>query len=73
MPNPQTTPSTAVTTSQATVSLTQDQAKSQIEAKGYSNVSGLRKDAKGIWRGKAMKDGSPVNLRLDLDGSVTTN
>jgi hypothetical protein len=73
---PQTTPtpSTAVTTSQATVrAITQDQAKSQIEAKGYSNVSGLRKDAKGIRRGKAMKDGSPVNLRLDLDGSVTTN
>jgi hypothetical protein len=76
MPNPQTTPtpSTAVTTSQATVrAITQDQAKSQIEAKGYSNVSGLRKDAKGIRRGKAMKDGSPVNLRLDVDGSVTTN
>jgi hypothetical protein len=41
---------------------TVDQAKSQIEAKGYSNVSGLRKDAKGIWRGKAVKDGLPINV-----------
>jgi hypothetical protein len=64
----------AAKTPQATVrAFTEDQAKSQIEAKGYSNVSGLRKDAKGIWRGKAVKDGLPVNLTLDVDGNVTAN
>lgn len=65
----------AVTTPQAIVrALTEDQAKSQMEANGYSSVSGLRKDAKGIWHGKAQtKDGSPVNVTLDVDGNVTAN
>lgn len=52
---------------------TADQAKAQIEAKEYSKVSGLRKDAKGIWRGKAEKDGLPVNVILDANGGVTDN
>jgi hypothetical protein len=52
---------------------TRDQAKSQIEAKGYSSVSGLQKDSKGIWRGNALKDGKPVNVILDLQGSVIAN
>jgi hypothetical protein len=52
---------------------TGDQAKSQIEAQGYSNISGLRKDAKGIWRGKAVKDGMPVNVTLDIEGNLTAN
>jgi hypothetical protein len=73
-PNSQTSsapPPPAATTPQATVrAFTQDQAKSQIEAKGYSNVSGLRKDAKGIWRGKAVKDGLPASVTLDADGNV---
>jgi hypothetical protein len=47
-----------------------DQARSQIEAAGYSNISGLRRDSKGIWRGKAMKDGSTVNITLDEAGKV---
>jgi hypothetical protein len=64
----------ADTTTQAAVpAITGDQAKSQIEAKGYSSVSGLRRDAKGIWSGKAAKDGFAVNVTLDLDGNVTAN
>lgn len=74
-PNSQTSTSPpAPTTPQATVhAFTKDQAMSQIEAKGYSNVSGLRKDAEGIWRGKAEKDGLPVNVTLDVKGNVTAN
>ena len=52
--------------------LTTDQAKSQIEAAGYSNASGLRRDAKGIWRGSAVKDGLTVPVTLDADGKVST-
>jgi hypothetical protein len=52
---------------------TEDQAKSRLEAKGYSSVSGLQKDATGIWRGKAMKDGKPVNVILDFQGSIVAN
>jgi hypothetical protein len=55
-PNSRTSPALsqpAATAPQAAVrAFTEDQAKSQIESKGYSSVSGLRKDAKGIWRGK---------------------
>ena len=50
--------------------LTGDQAKSQIEAAGYSKVSGLRRDSKGIWRGNAVKDGLTVSVTLDVDGKV---
>jgi hypothetical protein len=52
-------------------SLNGDQAKSRIEAKGYSNVSQLQKDNHGIWRGKAaMKDGRSVTVILDLEGNI---
>ena len=51
--------------------LNDDQAKLRIEAKGYSNVSGLQKDNRGIWRGKAtMKDGTAVAVILDLEGNI---
>ena len=52
-------------------SLDEAQARMRIEAKGYSNVSGLQKDDHGIWRGRAtMKDGSPVTVTLDLQGNI---
>jgi hypothetical protein len=78
-PPPQTLPSTpepssrgSTLPSQTGSVFTTDQAKSQIEAAGYSNVSGLRKDGKGIWRGSALKDGSAVNVTLDVDGKVNS-
>jgi hypothetical protein len=52
-------------------SLDEDQAKARIEAKGYLDVSGLQKDGRGIWRGKAsLKDGRPVYVTLDLEGNI---
>ena len=52
-------------------SLDEDQAKLRIETKGYLSVSGLEKDRRGIWRGKAtMKDGRPVDVILDLEGNI---
>ena len=63
----------AVLTGKTVRAFTEDQAKSQIEAKGYSSVTGLRRDAKGIWSGKAVKDGIPVNVTLDLSGNVAAN
>jgi hypothetical protein len=51
--------------------LNKDQARSRIEAKGYSKISVLQKDDRGIWRGKAtMKDGRPVAVTLDLEGNI---
>jgi hypothetical protein len=51
--------------------LNEEQAKVRIEAKGYLRISGLRKDDRGIWRGKAtMKDGRSVTVILDLEGNI---
>ena len=51
-------------------SFTEGQAKSRIESNGYTNVSGLRKDDKGVWRGTAMRDGKSVDVSLDFEGNV---
>jgi putative membrane protein len=51
-------------------SFTEAQARNRIEKGGYSAVTGLAKDDKGIWRGKAMKMGSSVNVSLDYQGNV---
>jgi hypothetical protein len=51
-------------------SFTEGQARSRIEASGYSGVSGLTKDDSGVWRGKANKDGKTVDVSLDFQGNV---
>jgi opacity protein-like surface antigen len=54
-------------------SFTEGQAKSRIEARGYTNVSSLTKDNKGIWRGTAMKDGKSFQVSLDFQGNVSVD
>jgi hypothetical protein len=39
-------------------SFTEGQAKLKIEGAGFSNVTDLKKDDNGIWRGKASKGGN---------------
>ena len=51
-------------------SFTEGQARTRIEAAGYSNVSGLAKDKDGVWRGKASKGGRTVDVALDYQGNV---
>ena len=51
-------------------SFTMDQAKKQIEAKGYTKVTNLRKDQAGVWRGMAMKDGNSGPISVDYQGNV---
>jgi hypothetical protein len=51
-------------------SFTEGQAKSRIESSGYGNVTGLKKDDSGVWRGKAQKDGKSVDVGLDFQGNV---
>ena len=60
------TPSTA-----AAAAATETQAKARIEAQGYSNISGLKKDAQGQWTAKAMKDGKSHDVSLDTRGQIT--
>ena len=51
-------------------SFTEGQAKSRMESNGLSNVSDLKKDDNGVWRGKAMKGGKSVDVSLDFQGNV---
>src|SRR5690554_6441484 len=51
---------------------TEDQAKSRIEEAGYTTVSDLKLDDKGLWRGTAMKDGASVSVAMDYQGNVTS-
>ena len=51
-------------------SFTEGQAKSRIESNGFTNVSGLTKDDKGFWRGKANKDGKQMEVTVDFQGNV---
>jgi hypothetical protein len=51
-------------------SFTKSEAKSQIEAKGYTHVTKLKKDQNGVWRGMAMKDGASGPISVDYQGNV---
>jgi hypothetical protein len=53
-------------------SFTEGQAKSKIEGAGFSNVTELKKDDNGIWRGKASKGGSTSSVSVDFQGNVNT-
>jgi hypothetical protein len=83
MPVPKVTTPTATTTTAATGaatatggapganSFTEGQAKSRLEKEGYTAVSGLTKDADGIWRGTAMKNAKSVSVGVDYKGNIS--
>ena len=54
-------------------SFTEVQAKDRAIGAGYVSVSALTKDADGIWRGTAMKDGKSGNIAVDFKGNVVAN
>jgi len=51
-------------------SFTEGQAQDRIIAAGFANVSSLKKDDKGIWRGTAELQGKKVNVAVDYKGNV---
>ena len=51
-------------------SFTEGEAASRLQSAGLSNVTGLKQDNMGIWRGQAMRDGKSVNVGLDYKGSI---
>ena len=53
-------------------SFTEAQAKERIEKAGYGAVSGLAKDANGVWHGNATKAGSMTDVSVDFQGNVTS-
>jgi hypothetical protein len=52
-------------------SFTQAEAERRIISQGYTQVSGLAKDDQSIWRGTAVKNGTPVDVAMDYRGNVT--
>ena len=54
-------------------SFTEGQAKSRLEENGYSNVTGLKKDDNGVWKGSATHAGAKVNVTVDYRGNITRN
>jgi hypothetical protein len=53
-------------------SFTEGQAKSKIEDAGYTNVTELKKDDNGVWRGKASKSGTATAVSVDFQGNVNS-
>jgi hypothetical protein len=51
-------------------SFTENQAKSRIEEAGYTNVTALKQDDDGVWRGKASKAGASADVSVDFQGNV---
>jgi hypothetical protein len=54
-------------------SFTENQARDRVAAAGFNSVSALAKDANGIWRGTATKDGANVKVAVDYKGNVVAN
>ncbi len=46
------------------------EARRRIEASGFAQVTGLTKDQKGVWHGKALKNGATVRVYCDYQGNV---
>jgi hypothetical protein len=53
-------------------SFTENQAKDRAVAQGMANVSALKKDDDGIWRGTASQDGKAVQIAVDYKGNVVS-
>lgn len=54
-------------------SYTKAQARGRIEKAGFTQVTGLMKDADGLWQAQAMQNGQSVNVALDFKGNVSTH
>lgn len=55
-------------------SFTQSQAMGHLTNAGYTNVTGMTQDDKGVWHGQATgKDGKSGPVSVDYQGSITAN
>lgn len=51
-------------------SFSMGEARRRIEKGGFTQVTGLKKDNDGIWRGKGMRNGASVDVYCDYQGNV---
>ncbi len=54
-------------------SFTMGEARRRLERSGYAAVTDLKKDANGVWRGSATKDGAKTGIWLDYKGNIGTS
>ncbi len=65
--------STDVTPAVGANSFTMGQARSRMEAAGFTNIApDMIKEETGAWRAMAQRNGQPVTVWLDYKGQVTT-
>ena len=67
-----TTPADATTPAHGANSFTRGEVSRRLAARGFSHVSGLKKDTNGVWRGQAMHDGAATGVWVDYKGNVGT-
>ena len=65
-----TTSATAPQPARGANSFTMGEARRRIQRNGFTNVTGLKKDDGGVWRGKASKGGTSADIWLDYKGNV---
>jgi len=53
-------------------SFTEGQARARIEARGFSDVTDLREDDRGIWHAVARHGGRRVEVMLDYRGNIAS-
>ncbi|MBC7580768.1 MAG: hypothetical protein H7312_25920 [Tardiphaga sp.] len=63
-------PHTTTSATKGRNSFTEKQAIHRLAKAGYT-VSGLTKDADGVWTGSATKGGKTVTVGLDFKGNIT--
>jgi len=51
-------------------SFTKGQARTRLRDAGYGPVSGLAQDDRGVWRGKAVKNGSRGDVAVGFQGTI---
>ncbi len=65
-----TTPANATTPAHGANSFTRGEVRRRLAARGFSQVSGLKKDTNGVWRGQATHDGAATAVWLDYKGNA---
>jgi len=48
----------------------QDMVRSQIERKGYTDVSDLKRDSTGVWHARAKNGSEMVDITVDKGGRI---
>jgi hypothetical protein len=51
-------------------SFTEAQVTSRLEENGFTEITGLKLDDKGIWRGKAKHQGAMLDVAVDYRGNI---